>query len=90
MVAVMSTMLVSVSCMLPISVTDSLKSGIAYCTLSITRCGLLLQYVVETRYTGEEHEIPGASQQAIVGHHERVIPSPPVRTSAMRLLHLHD
>ena len=68
-------------CMLPISVSHILKSGIAYCTSSITHYGLLLQYVVETRYTGEEHEVPGASQQAIVGHHERVIASPPVSTS---------
>ena len=36
----------------------------------------MLQYVVETRYTGEEHEVPGANQQAIVGHHERVIAAP--------------
>ncbi|KAL3162284.1 hypothetical protein ABBQ32_009976 [Trebouxia sp. C0010 RCD-2024] len=36
------------------------------------------QYVVETRYTGEEHEIEGASQQQILGHHERIIAAPPV------------
>ncbi|KAL3147575.1 hypothetical protein ABBQ38_014628 [Trebouxia sp. C0009 RCD-2024] len=36
------------------------------------------QYVVETRYTGEEHEIEGAGQQQILGHHERIIAAPPV------------
>ena len=38
----------------------------------------MLQYVVETRYTGEEHEIEGATQQQILGHHERIIAAPPV------------
>lgn len=36
------------------------------------------QYVVETRYTGEEHEVGGAAQQQILGHHERIIAAPPV------------
>ena len=39
----------------------------------------VLQYVVETRYTGEEHEVPVASQH-VVGHHERVISAQPVNT----------
>ena len=41
---------------------------------------LMLQYVVETRYTGEEREIDGAAQQHIVGHHERIIAAPPVNS----------
>lgn len=40
----------------------------------------MLQYVVETRYTGEEREIDGAAQQHIVGHHERIIAAPPVNS----------
>ncbi|DBB00955.1 hypothetical protein WJX77_000085 [Trebouxia sp. C0004] len=36
------------------------------------------QYVVETRYTGEEHEVGGTAQQQILGHHERIIAAPPV------------
>ena len=38
----------------------------------------MVQYVVETRYTGEEHELDGARQQQILGHHERIIAAPPV------------
>ena len=40
----------------------------------------MLQFVVETRYTGEEHEVEGAAQQQIVGHHERIIAAPPVNS----------
>lgn len=39
-----------------------------------------MQFVVETRYTGEEHEVEGAAQQQIVGHHERIIAAPPVNS----------
>lgn len=42
----------------------------------------VVQYVVETRFTGQEHEVPGPSQQQVVGHQERIIsgasiPAPP-------------
>ncbi len=47
-------------------------------TLSTEHCPGVLQYVVETRYTGEEHEVGGAAQQQILGHHERIIAAPPV------------
>ena len=39
------------------------------------------QYVVETRFTGQEHEVAGAAQQQIVGHQERIIPGPPAGIS---------
>ena len=39
---------------------------------------LSMQYVVEARYTGEEHELAGATQQQIVGHKERYIPGVPI------------
>ncbi len=39
---------------------------------------LTVQYVVEARYTGEEHELVGAAQQQIVGHKERYIPGVPI------------
>ncbi len=39
---------------------------------------LSMQYVVEARYTGEEHELAGAAQQQIVGHKERYIPGVPI------------
>ncbi len=46
----------------------------------IQACQLLvsMQYVVEARYTGEEHELAGAAQQQIVGHKERYIPGVPI------------
>ncbi len=47
-------------------------------TLLTEHCPGVLQYVVETRYTGEEHEVGGAAQQQILGHHERIIAAPPV------------
>lgn len=47
-------------------------------TLLTEQCPGVLQYVVETRYTGEEHEVGGAGQQQILGHHERIIAAPPV------------
>ncbi len=47
-------------------------------TLLTEHCLDVLQYVVETRYTGEEHEVGGAAQQQILGHHERIITAPPV------------
>jgi len=37
-----------------------------------------VQYVVEARYTGEEHELAGAAQQQVVGHKERYIPGVPI------------
>ena len=37
-----------------------------------------MQYVVEARYTGEEHELAGATQQQIVGHKKRYIPGVPI------------
>lgn len=39
---------------------------------------LSVQYVVEARYTGEEHELVGAAQQQVVGHKERYIPGVPI------------
>ena len=39
---------------------------------------VILQYVTETRFTGEEHEIAGATQQQVVGHAERYISGIPV------------
>ncbi len=39
---------------------------------------LSVQYVVEARYTGEEHELAGAAQQQVVGHKERYIPGVPI------------
>ena len=47
-------------------------------TLLTEHCPGVLQYVVETRYTGEEHEVGGTAQQQILGHHERIIAAPPV------------
>ena len=41
----------------------------------------VMQYVVETRFTGQEHEVAGAAQQQIVGHQERIIPGPPAGIS---------
>lgn len=41
-----------------------------------------LQYVVETRFTGQEHEVAGGAQQQVVGHQERIIPGPPPGISA--------
>ena len=37
-----------------------------------------LQFVVETRFTGEEHELDGGAQQQVVGHKERYLSGPPV------------
>lgn len=37
-----------------------------------------LQYVTETRFTGQEFEMRGAGQQQIVGHEERIMGGPPV------------
>ena len=39
---------------------------------------VVLQYVVEARYTGEEHELAGAAQQQVVGHKERYISGVPI------------
>lgn len=36
----------------------------------------VMQYVVETRFTGQEHEVSGAAQQQIVGHQERIVSGP--------------
>ena len=44
-----------------------------YCQISDA-----VQYVVEARYTGEEHEVAGATQQQVVGHKERYISALPV------------
>lgn len=41
-----------------------------------------VQYVVETRFTGHEHEVSGAAQQQVVGHQERIISGPPPSMSS--------
>lgn len=48
------------------------------CTVANLLPFCYIQYVVEARYTGEEHEAAGATQQHVVGHKERYISGLPV------------
>lgn len=37
-----------------------------------------MQYVTETRFTGQEYQMQGSSQQQVVGHQERIVGAAPV------------
>lgn len=55
------------------------------CVASSLTLASWLQYVVEARYTGQEHEVAGATQQQVVGHKERYISGLPVNYSSKDL-----